>query len=119
MNPQQLSNLQTAIEKEFDKNSLQIFIAQFMQKVATGTLAEDAFLKKPTKAEGTFFSLGGTFYQAVFSCGSYIGIQRLHHGKHAGWDGQEKRVDQNGQSWSGPINRYVVDDFGSLVQVAT
>lgn len=118
MNTQQTQAMQDAIRQEFDKNDFKTFIAQFMQKAATTALSDGAFLKKPSEAKGTFFSLGGTFYQAVFNCGSRIWIQRLHGGKHPGWDSQEARVDQNGQSWDGPINRYVIDDFGSLVQVA-
>lgn len=59
-------------------------------------------MEDPTTRNGHFFFLKPT-------------VVRPEIGRH--WWGAEKRFDEQGRKWMRNIDRLVVDDFGSLVEV--
>jgi hypothetical protein len=47
----------------------------------------------------------------------FEGRSHTDNAKHPHWWGVEKRFDEQGRLWSRNINRLVMDDFGTLVEV--
>lgn len=51
----------------------------------------------------------------LFALGPSRSYEPRQLGRH--WEGHEVRFDEQGRKWTRSINRLVVDDFGTLVEV--
>ena len=77
-----------------------------------------AKLAKITTSRYSFFSRNATIEFTRTDGGSGTLYPPVPDGIGVAWWGFERRIDVLGRSWTSTSSRYVVDNFGDLVQVA-